>query len=81
MDHAEENVDVKRSETFPFKYVSTESQIIIVNHVASLPKSAVLINFLPLDIFCNCTARFVWDLVENPEYRFSHNEAQIWEKL
>ena len=30
-----------------------------------------------LIIFCDCTARFVWDLVRNPEDRFSHNEAQI----
>ena len=26
-------------------------------------------------IFCGCTARFVSDLVGNPEDRFSHNEA------
>ena len=31
----------------------------------------------PLAIFCGCTARFVSDLVGNPEDRFSHNEAQI----
>ena len=30
----------------------------------------------PLAIFCGCTARFVSDLVGNPEDRFSHNEAQ-----
>ena len=34
-------------------------------------------NFKPLAIFCDCTARFAWDLVENPEYRFSHNEAHM----
>ena len=34
-------------------------------------------NFKPLTIFCGCTARFVWDLVENPEDRFSQNEAHI----
>ena len=28
-------------------------------------------------IFCGSTARFVSDLVGNPEYRFSHNEAHI----
>ena len=33
--------------------------------------------FKPLAIFCSCTVRFVSDLVGNPEYRFSHNEAQI----
>ena len=31
----------------------------------------------PLAIFCGCTARFVSDLVGNPEDRFSHNEAYI----
>ena len=38
-----------------------------------LPKS----NFKPLAIFFGCTAWFVWDLVGNPEDRFSQNEAQI----
>ena len=33
--------------------------------------------FKPLAIFCGSTARFVWDLVGNPEDRFSHNEAHI----
>ena len=27
--------------------------------------------------FCTCTGRFVWDLVGNPEDRFSHDEAHI----
>ena len=31
----------------------------------------------PSAIFCGCTARFVSDLVGNPEDRFSYNEAQI----
>ena len=39
-----------------------------------LPKSE---NFKPLAIFCGFTARFVSDLVGNPEDRFSQNEAQI----
>ena len=34
-------------------------------------------NFKPLAIFCGCTARFVSDLVGNPEDRVSHNEAHI----
>ena len=34
-------------------------------------------NFKPLAIFCGCTARFVSDLVGNPEDRFSHNKALI----
>ena len=43
-------------------------------------------NIKPLAILCECTARFVSDLVGNPENRFSHNEAQIleevkWDKL
>ena len=37
-------------------------------------------NSKPLAIFCGCTARFVWDLVGNPEDRFSHNETQIGEE-
>ena len=40
-----------------------------------LPKSEI--SNLPLAIFCGCTARFVSDLVVNPEDRFSHNEAQM----
>ena len=32
-------------------------------------------------IFCGSTARFVSDLVGNPEDRFSHNEAQITTKI
>ena len=39
----------------------------------------IIQNFQPLAIFCGCTARFVSDLVGNPEDRFSHNEAQIIE--
>ena len=35
------------------------------------------LNFKSLAIFCGCTARFVSDLVENPEDRFSHNAAQL----
>ena len=34
-------------------------------------------NFKPLAIFCGLTARFVYDLVGNPEDRFSHNKAHI----
>ena len=32
---------------------------------------------MPLAIFCDCTARFVSDLVGNPEEWFSHNEAHF----
>ena len=34
-------------------------------------------NFKLLTISCGCTARFVSDLVENPEDWFSHNEAHF----
>ena len=37
----------------------------------------LLSKFKPLAILCGCTARFVSDLVGNPEDRFCHNEAQI----
>ena len=41
------------------------------------PFTSYIRNFKPLAIFCGCTARFVSDLVGNPEDRFSHNEAHI----
>ena len=41
------------------------------------PSSTEVRNFKPLAIFCDCTARFVLDLVRNPEDRFSHNEAHL----
>ena len=34
-------------------------------------------NLKPLAILCGCTARYVADMVGNPEDRFSHNEAQF----
>ena len=34
-------------------------------------------NFKPLAIFCDCTARFVSDLVGNPEDPFSHDAALV----
>ena len=40
-------------------------------------ESAIPLLSKPLAIFCDFTARFVWDLVGNPEDRFSHNEAHI----
>ena len=36
-------------------------------------------NFKPLAIFCDCTARLVSDLVGNPDDRFSHNEAHLFQ--
>ena len=35
----------------------------------------------PLAIFCDCSARFVSDLVGNPEDRFSQNEAHFLTKF
>ena len=44
---------------------------------STIPILPKILNFKPLAILCGCTARFVWDLVGNPEDRFSHNEAQF----
>ena len=42
------------------------------------PSAPYIRNSKPLVIFyCGCTARFVSDLVGNPEDRFSHNEAHF----
>ena len=46
----------------------------IVSTIPLLSKSK---NFKPLAILCGCTARFVSDLVGNPEDRFFHNEAHM----
>ena len=35
------------------------------------------LNFKSLAIFCGCAARFVSDLVENHEDRYSHDAAQL----
>ena len=47
----------------------------IDNTIPLLPKYE---NLKPPAILCGCTAWFVWDLVGNPEDRFSHNEAQMY---
>ena len=44
---------------------------------STIPLLSSLRNFKPLAIFCGCTARFVSDLVGNPEDRFSQNEAHL----
>ena len=44
------------------------------------PPTSLIQFFKPLAIFCCCTARFVSDLVGNPEDRFSHNQAHIYSK-
>ena len=44
---------------------------------STIPQLPKLRHFKTLAIFCRCTAWFVWDLVETPEDRFSHNEAHL----
>ena len=44
---------------------------------STIPLFPQICNFKPLAIFIACTAWFVWDLVGNPEDRFSHNEAHF----
>ena len=41
-------------------------------------QSLFFLNFKPLAIFCDCTARFVSDLVVNPEDRFSCDTAHMF---
>ena len=53
------------------------SAFVFATRIVQALYSLLLRNFKPLDIFCGCTAGFVSDLVENPEDRFSQNEAQI----
>ena len=43
----------------------------------TIPLTTLIRNFKPLAIFSGLTARFLLDLVGNPEARFSHNEAQM----
>ena len=43
--------------------------------ISLLPKPK---NLKPLAIFRSCTARFVSDLLGNPEDRFFHNEAHFF---
>ena len=44
---------------------------------SAIPLLPKIRKFKPLTILRDCTARFVSDLVGNPEERFSHNEAQL----
>ena len=41
------------------------------------PSTLLIRNYKPLAIFCSCTARYLSDLVVNPDDRFSQNEAHI----
>ena len=66
-----------------FAYAKTKTQIsswsapLFSLHRRYNPSTSYIQNFKPLAIFYFCTARFVSELVGNPEDRFSHNEAQI----
>ena len=44
---------------------------------STIPLLPEIQNSKSLAIFCDCTARFGWDLVGNPEDRFSLDEAHI----
>ena len=71
-----------------FAYAKTKAHIICVVTVQlistffryidrTIPLLSNSKNVKSLAIFCGCTVRFVWDLVGNPEDRFSHNEAHF----
>ena len=45
-----------------------------------MPKAGFLmmqLNFKQLAIFCDCTAWFLFDVIEKPEDRFYHDWAQV----
>ena len=46
-------------------------------HRQNHPSASYIQNFKPLTIFCGCTARLVFDLVENHRVRVSCDLAQI----
>ena len=58
-------------------FVVTAKLIIAFVFAIRIVQSLYFLDFKSLAIFCNCTARFVLDLVGNPEDWFSHNEAHI----
>ena len=51
-----------------FRYINSTIPLLPINYKRS---------FKPLAIFCGCIARFVSELVENPEDQFSHNTASM----
>ena len=53
------------------------SAFVFATRIVQSPLSLIQ-NFKPLAIFCDCTARFVSDLVGNPEDRFSCVAAQMY---
>ena len=84
----EEDTRAASRENLRFAYRKIKAQIscavtkqlisVFVYALWILPKSKI---FKPLAIFCSCTARFVLDLVGNPEGRFSRDTAQQFHKL
>ena len=67
-----------------FAYAKTKTQIsfavtakLISAFVLRFIDTTISLHFKPLAILCDCTARFVSDLVGNLEDRFSHSEAHI----
>ena len=54
-------------------------QLLCFRYIDSTIPLLPIRNFKPLAILCDCTARFVSDLVGDHEDRLSHNEANIIE--
>ena len=59
-----------------FAYAKTKAAVkrLCFGHIDS---TIYFLNFKPLDIFCGCTARFVSDLVGNPDDRFRRDAAKM----
>ena len=69
-----ENKDAGHSEAdqrLCFRYTDSTISLLLIK----------IRNFKPPAIFCGCTARFMSDLVGNPEDRFSHIEAHIIKQI
>ena len=71
----------RQKKTGFFWYAKTKAQKLISAFVfaTSIVQSLYFLNLKLQAIFSNCAARFVFDLVGNPDWdRFSQNEAQFW---
>ena len=75
--HISRHIRVQSWENLLFAYVKTKAQINtqLISYIDST--TLYFINFQPLAIFCGCIARFVSNLIRNPEDRFSRGEVQI----
>ena len=64
-----------------FSYAKTKTQSKLINAFVVAIRIIQFLYYLnpkfQASSHCGCSAWFVWDLVGNPEYQFSHNEAQI----